>query len=231
MIGGCHTAWPITTDALENEALRLNIFTVCLESLTTMMVLIMELFIHLPSHMWLIRDAGETWSSKVCQTTQLLSYQWLLSAAVCLGGKIMPCSLTAGSLSALNYTKLVQHISLPEQEPECCRTCLTRSKQCSLNWLGMMYLEPAAICLRHDAEYIKTKWVSNSFIMHCGNNLCQKRQYAPNVGLGSFVQEICEHSDMEEQQEILSLCLKSLIWLYSWFLHKCKTIWCLLHPQ
>lgn len=112
MIGGCHTAWPIATDALQNEAVRLNIFTVCLESLTTMMVLIMELFTHLPPHMWLIRDAGETRSSKVCQTTQLLSYQWLLSAAVCLGGKITPCSLTAGSLSALNYTKLVPtHLS------------------------------------------------------------------------------------------------------------------------
>lgn len=59
MIGGCHTAWPITTDALENEALRLNIFTVRLEFLKTMMVLIMELFTHLPPHMWLIRDAGE----------------------------------------------------------------------------------------------------------------------------------------------------------------------------
>lgn len=100
--------------------------------------------------------------------------------------KITPCSLTAGSLSALNYTKLVQHISLPEQEPECCGTCLTRSKQCSLNQLGMTYLEPAAICLRHDAQHIKTKWVSNSFIMHCGNNLCRKKTVCTICGLGFF---------------------------------------------
>lgn len=125
-------------------------------------------------------------SSKVCQTTQLLSYQWLLSAAVCLGGKITPCSLTAGSLSTLNYTKLVQHISLPEQEPECCGTCLTRSKQCSLNQLGMMYLEPAAVCLRHDAQNIKTKWVSNSFIMHCENNLCRNKTVCTICGPGFF---------------------------------------------
>lgn len=133
--------------------------------------------------------------------------------------KIKPCSLTAGSLSALNYTKLVQHISLPENEPECCSTCLTHSNQlCSLNRLGMMYLDPAAICLRYDAQNIKTEWVSNTFKMHCGNNLCWQRRYALSVGLGFFVREICERLDLEEQQQILSLCLKSLIWLYSWFL-------------
>jgi len=44
-----HTPWPITTDALENKALGLNIFTVCPESLTKTMILIMELFTHLPS--------------------------------------------------------------------------------------------------------------------------------------------------------------------------------------
>lgn len=97
--------------------------------------------------------------------------------------KITPRSFTAGSLSALNYAKLVLHISLPEQEPECYGTCLTRSKQCFLNWLGMMDLEFAAICLKHNAQNMKTNQRSNSFIMCCGNisNLTFQLKYESSI--------------------------------------------------
>ncbi len=170
MTGSCHTAWAITTDALENEALGLNTFTMCFESLTAMMAQIMALFTHLPficdwlempaSHD-LLKSARQHNYGRISGCFQQLSV-WKV--------KITPRSLTAGSLSALNYAKLVLHIPLPEQTPECCGTCLTCSKQCSLNWLGMIYLELASICLKHNAQNMKTNCVSDSFKMHCGNS-------------------------------------------------------------